>query len=234
MAKRKPKKSPLIDNNFTLHEIEPLTENQGIFFNQYDTGLSQVLIGYPGTGKTFMALYKALEEINNPKNNYQRVIIVRSAVPTREVGFLPGTLEEKAEVYELPYKTICKDLFGRDDAYEILKKHHIVEFITTTVIRGITLDNAIVIVDEFQNMTAHEADSVLTRIGTDSKIVFCGDILQRDLNKHSERNIEKFIQVMQSMVDDFNFTFFNEDDIVRSGLVGAYIKMKHKIFSNGF
>lgn len=234
MAKRKNNKSPLINNNLTLHEIEPLTLNQSLFFDQYESDLSQVLLGYPGTGKTFMALYKALLDINNPKNDYQRVVIVRSAVPTRDVGFLPGTLEEKAEVYELPYKSICKDLFGRSDAYEILKKHHVIEFITTSVIRGITLDNAIVIVDEFQNMTAHEADSVITRIGTDSKIIFCGDILQRDLNKHSEKDIEKLVQVMQAMVDDFNFTYFNEDDIVRSGLVGAYIRMKHKIFSDGF
>jgi phosphate starvation-inducible protein PhoH len=234
MSKRKAKKLQLNDNNLVLQPIKPLTNNQGLFFNNYESDKSQVLLGYPGTGKTFMALYKALEEINNPKNDYRRVVIVRSAVPTRDVGFLPGTLEEKAEVYELPYKSICQELFSRSDAYEILKKHRTIEFITTTVIRGITLDNAIVIVDEFQNMTAHEADSVITRIGIDSKIVFCGDMLQRDLTKHNERDVETLVRVLQHMTDSFDFVYFNEDDIVRSDLVGAYIKMKHKIYPDGY
>jgi phosphate starvation-inducible protein PhoH len=234
MSKRKAKKLQLNDNNLVLQPIKPLTTNQGVFFNNYESDKSQVLLGYPGTGKTFMALYKALEEINIPKNDYRRIVIVRSAVPTRDVGFLPGTLEEKAEVYELPYKSICQELFGRSDAYEILKKHRTIEFITTTVIRGITLDNAIVIVDEFQNMTAHEADSIVTRIGIDSKILFCGDILQRDLTSHNEKDVGKFIDVLEDMTDDFDFTHFGADDICRSDLVGAYIKKKMSKYPKGY
>lgn len=234
MARRKPRKAPLKENHLVMSEILPLTKNQSIFFDNYDNDKSQVLLGYPGTGKTFMALHKALEEINDPKSAYSRIVIVRSAVPTRDVGFLPGTITEKSAVYELPYKSICTELFGRADAYELLKKHHTIEFITTSFIRGITLDKAIVIVDEFQNMTAHEADSVVTRVGESSKIIFCGDILQRDLNKNSERNIEIFLKVLQRMTEDFDFTYFDEYDIVRSGLVGSYIRTKYKHHPDGY
>lgn len=234
MARRKLKKSVLADNHLEMVDISPMTENQSVFFQNYDSDKSQVLLGYPGTGKTFMALYKAFEEINNPETDYQRIVIVRSAVPTRDVGFLPGTLAEKGEVYELPYKSICTELFGRGDAYDILKKHRTIEFITTSFIRGLTLDRSIIIVDEFQNMTAHEADSVVTRVGNFSKILLCGDILQRDLNKHSEKNIEHFLKVVRSMPDTFDFTEFGEDDIVRSGLVGDYIKTKHRIYPDGY
>jgi len=234
MARQKKSKNALADNHLNLVDISPMTENQSIFFQNFKSDKSQVLLGYPGTGKTFMALYKAFEEISNPVTEYQRIVIVRSAVPTRDVGFLPGTLAEKGEVYELPYKSICTELFGRSDAYEILKKHRTVEFITTSFIRGLTLDRSIIIVDEFQNMTAHEADSVITRVGNWSKILLCGDILQRDLNRHSEKNIESLLKVLKEMPDSFDFTHFDENDIVRSGLVGEYIRKKHKIYPDGY
>lgn len=231
--KRNNKKS-IGDNHLNLVDISPMTENQSIFFQNYKTDKSQVLLGYPGTGKTFMALYKAFEEISNPASEYHRIVIVRSAVPTRDVGFLPGTLAEKGEVYELPYKSICTELFGRSDAYEVLKKHRNIEFITTSFIRGLTLDHSIIIVDEFQNMTAHEADSVITRVGNWSKIILCGDVLQRDLVKRSEKNIESLLRVLKELPDEFDFTHFDENDIVRSGLVGNYIRKKHKIYPDGY
>jgi phosphate starvation-inducible protein PhoH len=234
MARQPKKGKSLGDNHLNLVEINPMTENQSLFFENYKSDKSQVLLGYPGTGKTFMALYKAFQQINDPASEYQRIVIVRSAVPTRDVGFLPGTLAEKGEVYELPYKSICTELFGRSDAYEVLKKHRNIEFITTSFIRGLTLDRSIIIVDEFQNMTAHEADSVITRVGNWSKILLCGDILQRDLSKNSERNIESLLKVLQNMPNVFDFTHFDEDDIVRSGLVGDYIRTKHKIYPDGY
>lgn len=231
---KKPKKPLLSDNHLSLATISPMTKTQSQFFEKYKSDKSQVLTGYPGTGKTFMALYKAFEEVNDPTTDYHRIVIVRSAVPTRDVGFLPGTLAEKGEVYELPYKAICNELFGRGDAYDILKKHRNIDFITTSFIRGLTLERSIIIVDEFQNMTAHEADSVITRVGNFSKIILCGDILQRDLNKHSEKNIECLLKVLGKMEDTFDFTDFGENDIVRSGLVGEYIRMKHKIYPDGY
>lgn len=234
MARRKDKKTLLSDNHLSMQDIHPMTENQSVFFSNYESDKSQVLLGYPGTGKTFMALNRALKELNDPSSPYRRVVIVRSAVPTRDVGFLPGTLAEKSAVYEMPYQSICNELFGRSDAYEIMKKHRTIEFLTTSFIRGITLDRTIVIVDEFQNMTSHEADSIITRVGDYSKIIFCGDILQRDLNKASECNVETFLQVLDNMRDVFDFNYFGEEDIVRSGIVADYIKAKHRIYPDGY
>lgn len=234
MARRKDKKTLLSDNHLSMQDIYPMTENQSVFFSNYESDKSQVLLGYPGTGKTFMALNRALKEINDPKSPYRRVVIVRSAVPTRDVGFLPGTLAEKSAVYELPYQSICNELFGRSDAYEIMKKHRTIEFLTTSFIRGITLDRTIVIVDEFQNMTSHEADSIITRVGDYSKIIFCGDILQRDLSRASERNVETFLKVLTTMEDVFDFNYFDEDDIVRSGIVADYIRAKHRVYPDGY
>ena len=232
MARRKAK-NVFNDNNLDLQSVSPLTDNQATFFQNYQSSKSQLLLGYSGTGKTFMAFYKAFNEIM-AGSDYRRVVIVRSAVPTRDIGFLKGTEAEKGAVYELPYKKVCGELFKRDDAYEILTKHGGGEFMLTSFIRGLTLDNAIIIVDEFQNMTAHEADSVLTRAGYNSKIIFCGDILQRDFTKPSEKNIESFLQVIQGMPTRFDFNYFTENDIVRSGIVGDYIKAKHKRFPKGF
>lgn len=232
VARRKAKNA-FNDNNLQLVDISPLTDTQQDFFEKYATDKSQMLLGYSGTGKTYIACYNAFKEIMKG-SEYRKVVIVRSAVPTRDIGFLKGTEAEKGAVYELPYRQICSELFKRDDAYEILVKHAGVQFMLTSFIRGITLDNSIIIVDEFQNMTAHEADSVLTRVGRDSKIMFCGDILQRDFTKGSEKNIEKFLNVLQGMPDVFDFTYFGENDIVRSGIVGEYIRAKHLMFPKGF
>jgi phosphate starvation-inducible protein PhoH and related proteins len=233
MARQRKSKNAFNDNNLILKDISPLTDNQAKFFEQYKTDKSQLLLGYSGTGKTYMACYQAFKEIMKG-GDYKRVVIVRSAVPTRDIGFLKGDEAEKGAVYELPYFKVCSELFGRDDAYGILTKHDGIRFMLTSFIRGLTIDNSIVIVDEFQNMTAHEADSVLTRIGHNSKIIICGDILQRDFTKHSEKNIEKFLQVVQQMPSRFDFNYFDENDIVRSGLVGDYIKAKHKKYPKGF
>ena len=232
MARRKAKNA-FNDNNLVLKDISPLTDNQATFFENYKSDKNQLLLGYSGTGKTYMAMYQAFKEVM-AGSDYKRVVIVRSAVPTRDIGFLKGDEAEKGAVYELPYFKVCSELFGRDDAYGILCKHDGIRFMLTSFIRGLTIDNSIVIVDEFQNMTAHEADSVLTRVGHNSKIVICGDILQRDFTKHSEKNIEKFLQVVESMPHRFDFNYFDADDVVRSGLVGDYIKTKHAKFPKGF
>lgn len=209
-----------------LQEFEPLTDSQDNFFKNYDTGKSQVLCGSAGTGKTFMSLYKAFNEILNTKLNYRRIVIVRSAVATRDIGHLPGTLEEKQAIYELPYMGICNELFGRGDAYGLMKKNNIIEFMLTSYVRGITLDETIVIVDEYQNMTAHEADSILTRLGKGSKIIFCGDTNQTDFTRNNEKDIEKFMNVIEKLPNYFDMNEFTIDDIVRSGIVKEYIRVK--------
>lgn len=232
MAKRKAKNA-FNDNNLQLLDVEPLTDTQGQFIEHYRSGKSQLLLGFSGTGKTFLALQQAFKEIMEGKI-YRRVVIIRSAVATRDIGALPGTEEEKGAVYEVPYHKVCSDLFGRDDAYGILKKHDGIRFMLTSYTRGLTIDDSIVIVDEFQNMTAHEADTILTRVGQNCKILFCGDILQRDFTKHSEKNIEKFLRVLEDSPDDFDINYFGIDDVVRSGLVGNYIKKKHQMFPEGY
>ena len=231
MSKKKQSAKGLINKqNFKLKEFEPLTSAQADFYKNYDSGNSQVLMGSAGVGKTFLALYKAFDEILHTKTNYRRVVIVRSAVSTRDVGFLPGTLEEKQAVYETPYKGICSELFGRGDAYSILTKHRIVEFMLTSYVRGITLDETIVIVDEFQNLTSHEADSIITRLGRGSKILFCGDTAQTDFSKNGDKDIEDFLKVIKHMNSWFNCNTFSTEDIVRGELVKAYIKAKDELF----
>ena len=235
MARRKPaKSSPISANNFTITDLEPLTDTQSTFFDNYDSGKSQILLGYAGTGKSILAIYTALAEIDDPDSDYQRRVIVRSAVPTREVGHLPGDLNEKGAVYELPYKKICSELMGRDDAYEILKQKDIIRFVTTSFIRGLTIDNAIIVVDEFQSLNGHELDSIITRVGHNSKILFCGDLLQSDLiRNHEKAGAKKFLDILRSMPEYFDFNEFGKDDIVRSGLVKNYIIKKMDTYPEG-
>jgi phosphate starvation-inducible protein PhoH len=214
-----------------LSPCEALTEAQQNFFDNYNTGKSQLLAGSAGTGKTFMSLYKAFEEILNTKLNYRRIVIVRSAVATRDVGHLPGTLEEKQAIYEIPYIGICNELFNRGDAYGLMKKNGIIDFMLTSYVRGITLDETIVIVDEFQNLTAHEADSIVTRLGRGSKIIFCGDTCQTDFTRNNEKDIQSFVNILKEMPKYFRINEFSTDDIVRSGIVKDYIKTKERLLS---
>ena len=215
---------------FEMKKIEPLTENQKLSFEQYEKGKNLMLHGIAGTGKSFISLYLALNEILNSKNgNYQRVIIVRSVVPTRDMGFLPGNNKEKAKVYEAPYYAICSELFGRGDAYEILKQKGLVEFISTSFIRGITLNNCIIIVDEIANMTLHELDSVITRVGRNCKIIFSGDFRQSDFTREHEKNgLIDFMKIINKM-KSFAFVDFDENDIVRSSMVKDYIIQKDRL-----
>lgn len=216
--------------NFELKKIEPLTENQNSAFEAYDRGKNLMLHGIAGTGKSFLSLYLSLREVmETPNSPYKRVVIVRSVVPTRDMGFLPGTNREKAKVYEAPYYAICTELFGRGDAYDILKQKNLVDFISTSFIRGITLNNSIIVVDEMQNMTLHELDSIITRVGKHCKIIFSGDFRQSDFTKSQEKSgIVDFMRIIERM-KAFHFVDFDENDIVRSGLVKSYIIEKDKL-----
>ena len=213
-----------------LKTFEPLTENQKLFFDAYKRGDYFVALhGVAGTGKTFCALYKALEEVLDKTNPFKKVIIVRSAVQGREVGHLPGDLSEKMEIYQQPYRQICETLFGRKDGWDRLEEQGYVEFISTSFIRGMSFDDAIIIVDEMQNMTFEEIDTVMTRVGYRSKIIWCGDYRQTDLNKKKNdvSGILKFFDVAYHM-KAFTKIEFEVDDIVRSSLVKDYIIAKLK------
>jgi predicted ribonuclease YlaK len=215
-----------------LVDIDPLTENQKKFFDSYAEGKHLVAYGCAGTGKTFITLYNALCEVLDEKTPYERIYLVRSLVATREIGFLPGTHEDKADIYQIPYKNMVKYMFQMpSDAdfemlYGNLKSQETIKFWSTSFIRGTTLDNAIIIVDEFANLNFHELDSIITRVGENSKIMFCGDATQSDLVKTNERNgIVDFMTVLRKM-PSFDIIEFGVEDIVRSGLVKEYIIAK--------
>ena len=173
--------------NLNIKKIEPLTSNQKIVFDSYAKNKNLMLEGIAGTGKSFISIYLALNQLLAENSSYKRLVIVRSVVPTRDMGFLPGNSKEKAKVYELPYYEICSELFGRGDAYELLKNKGMIEFISTSFIRGVTLNDSIVVVDEIANLTLHELDSVITRVGKNCKIIFCGDYRQSDFIKDQDK-----------------------------------------------
>jgi len=211
-----------------LKTFTPLTGNQKKFFDAYKRGDYFVALhGVAGTGKTFIALYKAIEEVLDKGNPFNKIIIVRSAVQSREIGHLPGDVSEKMEIYQQPYRQICETLFARKDAYDRLEEQHHIEFISTSFIRGMSFDDAIIIVDEMQNLTFEEIDTVMTRVGYRSKIIWCGDYRQTDLNKRKNdmTGILKFFDIAQHM-HAFTRIEFTTDDIVRSSLVKDYILAK--------
>jgi len=212
----------------TLNEMQTfdaLTENQQKFFDIYNSGAECMLLhGVAGTGKTFIALYKALEEVLDKSNTYQQVVLVRSAVPSRDIGHLPGDEKEKTEVYTAPYIDICGRLFyNRPDAFQRLQEQKQINFLITSFVRGITLDDSIVIVDECQNMSDMELNSIMTRVGDGSKIIFCGDFRQTDLYKRGDMSgLNKFMAIAD-MMPSFRTIEFEIDDIVRSSIVKEYI-----------
>ena len=217
--------NPAQHNHFELRHINPLTVNQQRVWDAYESGANLMLHGYAGTGKTFLSSYLALKEVLY-QETYKKVVIIRSVVPSRDMGFLPGTEKQKAEVYEQPYQEICDDLFGRGDGWRILKLKGLVEFTTTSFLRGMTFNDSIIIVDECNNMTFQEIDTVMTRIGNNSRIIFCGDYRQSDLYKpHEKTGIRELMGITRRM-PSFDHIEFNIEDIVRSGVVKEYIIQK--------
>jgi phosphate starvation-inducible protein PhoH len=229
-TKQMKRKKPL--SSEYLVEIDPLTENQKKLFDSYKNQKNIVAYGCAGTGKTFISLYNAINEVLDERTPFEKIYLVRSLVASREIGFLPGTYDDKADIYQIPYKNMVKYMFQMpSDAdfemlYGNLKSQETIKFWSTSFLRGTTLDNSIVIVDEFQNCTFHELDSIITRIGENSKIVFCGDATQSDLQKTNDRNgIVDFMSVLRKM-PSFDIIEFGVDDIVRSGVVKEYIIAK--------
>lgn len=213
-------------NGLNLEYIEPMTENQKRVFDSYLSGKNVMCHGVAGTGKTFVASYLAIRDVLENYDDKQSLHIIRSVVPTRDMGFLPGSQKEKAKAYEAPYYSIFSELFGRGDAYEVLKNQMKVNFTTTSFVRGLTFNDCIVIVDECQNMTYHELDSIITRLGDNSRLIFCGDFRQSDFKWDDERQgILDFMKIIRKM-NSFDFVEFEREDIVRSSLVKEYICTK--------
>ena len=232
-ARQMKRKKPI--NQDIMRVIEPLTKNQEILFDSYKENQNLVAYGCAGTGKTFITLYNALRDVLDEKTPYEKIYIVRSLVATREIGFLPGDHEDKSSLYQIPYKNMVKYMFELPDEasfemlYGNLKSQETIKFWSTSFIRGTTLDKSIIIVDEFQNLNFHELDSIITRVGEDSKIMFCGDATQSDLIRTNEKNgIIDFMKILRVM-PSIDIIEFDVEDIVRSGFVKEYITAKMKI-----
>ena len=218
-----------------LLKIKPITESQKTVFETWKKGQNQFLFGCAGTGKTFISLYLAMQDVLNLQTKYEKVVLVRSLIPTREIGFLPGDEEDKAALYQVPYQNMAQFMFEQPNEqafkmlYDRLKSQGSLYFLSTSFLRGLTFDNTIIIVDECQNLNFHELDTITTRVGQDSKIVFCGDFFQTDLLKTGDKNgLHDFLRILEEM-KDFNCTEFNIGDIVRSGFVRDYLIQKTKL-----
>ena len=219
--------------NLKLKQINPLTDNQRNAFAAYEDGQHLLLAGTAGTGKSFLGIYLALNDIIENETE-QKLVIVRSVVPTRDVGFLPGSAKDKAAVYEAPYAAIFSELFSRGDAYEYCAKKGVVTFMTSSFIRGITINNAIIVIDEMQNMTPGELHSIFTRVGKNCRVVFAGDIKQNDLTtrKYEQSGFKDFFRILNEM-RSFTTIEFTSADVVRSGLVKEYILTRERLEDKG-
>ena len=222
-------------NHTNLVTVKPITDNQKVVFDSWKKNKNQFLFGAAGTGKTFISLYLALRDVLDLKKSYDKAVLVRSLIPTREIGFLPGDEEDKAALYQVPYQNMVQFMFEMqneqqfNNLYDKLKGQGTLYFLSTSFLRGLTFDNTIIIVDECQNLNFHELDTIITRVGQDSKIIFCGDFNQTDLVKQSERSgLHHFLQILQEM-EEFNCTEFTIGDIVRSGFVRSYLINKIKL-----
>ena len=222
-------------NHTNLVTIKSITDNQKVVFDSWTEGKNQFLFGAAGTGKTFISLYLALRDVLDLKKSYDKVVLVRSLIPTREIGFLPGDEEDKAALYQVPYQNMVQFMFEMqneqqfNNLYDKLKGQGTLYFLSTSFLRGLTFDNTIIIVDECQNLNFHELDTIITRVGQDSKIVFCGDFDQSDLVRQNEKNgLHDFLRILGEM-EEFNCTEFTIGDIVRSGFVRSYLINKIKL-----
>jgi len=218
-----------------LTNIKPVTDSQKQVFDTWKEGKNQFLFGCAGTGKTFVSVFLALQDVLKNETPYDKVVVVRSLIPTREIGFLPGDEEDKAALYQVPYSNMMQFMFEQPNEqafsmlYDRLKSQGSFYFLSTSFLRGLTFDNSIIIVDECQNLNFHELDTIITRVGQDSKIVFCGDFGQSDLTRLNEKNgLMNFLQILQEM-KEFNCTEFTIGDIVRSGFVRSYLIQKTKL-----
>jgi phosphate starvation-inducible PhoH-like protein len=233
--KKRTKTSYTVDKNLSMTAIQPITKNQELVFKHYRDGHHIIMSGCAGTGKTFQALSLALRDVITTRN-FEKIIIIRSSVQARSLGYLPGNEREKMEVYEAPYESICKEIFCRGDSYQIMKNKGLIEFQSTSFLRGMTFSGCIVILEEAQNCNFHEIETVVTRIGEDCKLIVTGDIRQSDLYDNKKENIsgfDLFVHIAKDM-EQFKIVDFKYDDIVRSSFVKDFIIAVDKHYKTNY
>ncbi len=234
MGRYKNKDSTARNNSMTvkyddLLEWQAVTKNQEYAVSAWDEGDHLALSGTAGTGKTFIAMYLALEEILSKEYPANKLIIFRSVVPVREIGFLPGTAEEKVDTYTSPYRAICSEMFGDAGSYNKLVNSNQLIFESTSFVRGMTFEDSVILIDEMQNLNFHELDSVITRVGRNCRVILCGDYHQTDFERENDKNgIMKFLTIVEQL-KNFSVINFGWDDIVRSGFVRDYIMTKEML-----
>lgn len=212
-----------------LQPFEPKTQNQMNAREAWKDGYNLVLSGSAGTGKTFLGLRLALELVLDRESEYDELVIVRSIVPTRDIGFLPGDEEEKKQAYAAPYIGLLKEILGDGEAWNKLVAAKKLRFESTSFIRGTTFNNAIILVDEMQNLNFHELDSVITRVGHQCRFIMCGDYYQSDFQKDNDRKgILQFMNIVVQL-NQFDVIEFTWKDIVRSDFVRDYIMTKEML-----
>lgn len=224
------KQQAAVQQKLSLREIVPLTDAQEKVYDKFEDGKNLVLHGLAGTGKSYISLYLALDEVMSDDTPYERVLVVRSAVPSRDVGYMPGSLKDKIKVYEQPYEIICNNLFENSQAYSLLKSKQIIDFQSTSFLRGLTFDNTIIVIDEVQNMTSMELHTILTRVGNNTRFIMCGDYRQDDLqDKRTEQSGLRQILNVLKMIPSVSIVEFGVKDIVRSGFVKQYIIARNEL-----
>lgn len=232
MGKKKTAAQETTKQHFSLKKITPLTDNQTKTFEEYEKGNHLILSGSAGSGKSFLAMYLGMKDLMQFNSYYNKLIIIRSAVPTRDLGFVPGTLEEKSKIYQEPYMNIVNELVGRGDAWHFMTNKEIIEFQTTSFLRGLTFKDCIIIFDEFQSATFHEIDTVLTRVGENCRFILCGDFNQNDLSLKKEKSgFQNAITILKN-IENVSEISFNINDVVRSGFVRKYLEQKQKLGIN--
>ena len=219
-----------------LLTIKPVGTTQEKVFEAWKANKNLFLTGSAGTGKTFILLYLALKDVLDKGQPYDKVVLVRSLLPSRDIGFLPGTLEEKSNLYQDPYRILIRYLFEMPSEQEFVQLYDklisqgSLEFYSTSCLRGQTFDRSIIIVDEASNMIFQELDTIMTRVGQDSRICFAGDMAQSDLRKHNgeQDGYHNFQAILEEM-GEFKVLEFDIGDIIRSGLVRSYLIAKTNI-----
>lgn len=229
-AKRE-KAPPTPSLNLQLKTITPITDNQGLMFDLYNRGALVFAHGFPGTGKTFLAMYLALRDVLDKSTPFRKLVIIRSAQPSKQIGFLKGDAKEKVAVYETAYRAHCTKLFGRADAYEVLIQKGVLEFQSTSFLRGTEIENAVILIDEVQNLTYQECKTAITRVEGVSRLIIAGDTKQDDLT--SERfnetsGVSTLMSVLKRM-PSAKFVQFSLDDIVRHDLIKEYLLAEHQL-----